>query len=141
MTFAVDVESDATSIHRATSTRDGLTAFWTPDCDAEPRVGSIARFGFAGAPVDLRMRVDELVDGRMVRWTCLGDFAHWADTVVRWELSPATDVTGTTVLFSHEGWPAAMPALEHAKVAYVWARIVGALKGYAESGMPQPFLT
>jgi hypothetical protein len=55
----------------AITTADGLRGFWTPDSDAEPTLGSVARFGFSKAPVDLRMRI-ELESGR-VAWSCLGD--------------------------------------------------------------------
>ena len=140
MLHAVDVEADASATFRALTTTQGLAAFWTSDCEAEPRLGSVARFGFAGAPVDLRMRIDDLRDGRSVGWACLGDFPWWAGTRVTWEFAPAAMGSGTSVLFRHEGWPADHPEREHAKVNYTWGRIVGALKAYLESGERQPFL-
>ncbi|CAN5470573.1 hypothetical protein BH24CHL9_BH24CHL9_14780 [soil metagenome] len=140
MLHAVDVDADAPAAYRALTTADGLAAFWTSDCEAEPRVGSVARFGFAGAPVDLRMRIEDLREGRSVTWACLGDFPWWADTTVYWELAPAAEGTGTSVKFRHDGWPADYPELEYAKVNYTWGRIVGALKAYLESDEPQPFL-
>ena len=139
MLHAADVDVDAPAVYRALTTADGLAAFWTPDCEAEPRVGSVARFGFAGAPVDLRMRVDDLREGRSVAWVCLGDFPWWAGTTVSWDLAPA-EGKGTTVTFRHAGWPEDYPDLEYAKVNYSWGRIVGALKAFLESGEPQPFL-
>ena len=139
MLFAVDVQTDAESVYQATTTKAGIAAFWTSDLDVEPVIGSIARFGFPDAPVDLRMRIDALQPGRLVLWSCLGDFPFWAGTTVTWDLSAAT-TGGTTVLFRHDGWPADYPELEYAKVSYTWARIVGALKAFAETGMRQPFL-
>jgi hypothetical protein len=139
MLHAVDIDVVADAIYRAISTKTGEASFWTSDLDLEPVVGSIARFGFPGAPVDLRMRIEALEPGRLVRWSCLGDFPFWAGTSVAWELS-AAPTGGTTVLFRHEGWSEAYPELEYAKVSYTWARIVGALKAFTETGTPQPFL-
>ena len=134
MLHTVDVDSDAGTIYEAITTKAGEAAFWTSDCDIEPVVGSIARFGFPGAPVDLRMRIDELSPGERIRWSCLGDFPHWAGTTVTWTLSPAPSGSGTAVAFNHEGWNADYPDDEYARVNYTWGRIVGALKAYAESG-------
>lgn len=139
MLFAVEVEADAESVYAAISTEAGEAAFWTSDLDLEPVIGSIARFGFPAAPVDLRMRIDALEPGRLVRWSCLGDFPYWEGTTVTWDLSAAA-TGGTMVLFRHEGWPGDYPELEYAKVSYTWARIVGALKAFSETGTIQPFL-
>lgn len=140
MLHTVDVDSDARTIYEAITTKAGEAAFWTSDCDIEPVVGSIARFGFPGAPVDLRMKIDELSPGERIRWSCLGDFPNWAGTTVTWTLWPAPSGSGTAVAFTHDGWKADYPDDEYARVNYTWGRILGALKGYAESGKPAPFL-
>lgn len=139
MLFAVEVDADAESVYGAISTEAGEAAFWTSDLDLEPVIGSIARFGFPGAQVDLRMRIDALEPGRLVRWSCRGDFPFWAGMTVTWDLSAAA-TGGTMVLFRHDGWPDEYPELEYAKVSYTWARILGALKAFAETGTIQPFL-
>jgi uncharacterized protein YndB with AHSA1/START domain len=136
---AVDVAADAPTIYRAISTRDGLASFWTGDAEAEPAVGSTARFRFPDAPVDLKMRVDALEPGTRVAWRCLGDFPYWKDTRVEWELSPSPTGNGTQVLFRHVGWADDYPELDCARVSWVWGQVVGRLKAYAESGQPAPF--
>jgi len=140
MLHTVDVASDPQTIYEAITTKAGEAAFWTSDCDIEPVVGSTARFGFQEAPVDLRMRIDELSAAERVRWSCLGDFPHWAGTTVTWTLSSASSGDGTAVAFSHAGWAADYPESEYARVNYTWGRIVGALKAYVETGTPAPFL-
>ncbi len=140
MLHAVEVAADPLTIYRAITTREGQAAFWTSDCDVEPVAGSVARFGFPEAPVDLRMRIDALNVGKSAQWTCLGDFPFWADTVVRWDIEPAASGTGSIVSFRHDGFPDTYPDIEYAKVNYTWGRIVGALKDYAESGTLRPFL-
>ena len=138
MLHAADIQADAATIYRAISTREGLASFWTTDVEAEPTEGSTARFGFPEAPVDLRMRVERLDPDRRVDWVCLGDFPNWQGTTISWELSPSETGQGTQVLFRQGGWSEDYPELDWARVNFVWGQIVGRLRGYAESGQPQP---
>ena len=46
---------------------------------------------------------------------------------------------GSEVKFNHEGWPAALPQPDLASLNYVWGRLVGGLKKFAEMGKPAPF--
>ena len=138
--LSLGVRSDRDSLYRALTSSEGLAAFWTPDSTAEPRVGAEARFGFAAAPVPLRMRVTELAPSSRVAWTCLGDFPDWAGTTASWDLTPGSDAGTTTVLFKHLGFPESQPEAEFGSVAYTWATVLGALKAYAESGVAAPAL-
>ena len=132
----VSIEADANKIYEALSTTHGLASFWTADSHAEPKVGSIARFGFHG-PV-LEMKVDELTPGKRVRWSTKGGFPEWTGTTVTWEIKPGKD-GAHEVLFKQEGWPEQLAAQELASVNYAWGRIVGRLKKYAETGKPEPY--
>ena len=133
---SVTINGDPEIIYEAISTGKGLASFWTKDSQAEPKVGSIARFGFGG-PV-LQMKVEELRPGRLVRWSAHGGFPEWVKTTVTWEILPATG-GGQEVRFTHEGWPADLPQGNLASVNYTWGRVVGRLKKYAETGEPVPF--
>lgn len=86
--LAVGISAPAETIFDAISTTTGLASFWTTDSTAEPSVGSVARFGFGGPK--LQMRVDQLDPGRRIAWTCLTEFPmtrYWEGTTVTWELS------------------------------------------------------
>ncbi len=137
--LAVEVAANAATIYRTITTTEGESAFWTDDCEVQPIEGSIARFGFPGAPVDARMRIDTLEPGgSLVRWHCQGDLPGWAGTTVEWMLLPG-EMGGTMVAFRHSDWADDYPELEVAKIAWVWAMVLGRLKGYCETGTPQPF--
>lgn len=138
MLHIVDVQADAADIYRAISTAEGLRSFWTADADAEPTVGSNARFGFPQAPVDLRMEITTLEPGARVTWQCLGDFPFWAGTTIDWSIGPNPNGPGSLVTFRHDGWPDDYPESEYGLVNFVWGQIVGRLKGYAETGIAQP---
>ena len=132
----VTIQADANKIYEALSTSKGLASFWTADSHAEPKTGSIARFGFGG-PV-LEMTVEELTPGKRVRWSTHGGFAEWNGTSVTWDIKPGKD-GANEVWFDHDGWPEALPPSDLASVNYTWARVVGRLKKYAETGKPVPY--
>lgn len=136
---AVEIQGARRAVYDALTTQAGQAAFWTSDVDLEGVIGSIARFGFPSAPVDLRMRIEAMEPEHLVRWACLGDFPSWEGTEVSWDLSDGP-TGGVMVRFRHAGWPDDYPDIEFAKVNYTWGRIVGALQAYVETGTPQPFL-
>lgn len=138
--LAVEMSADAATITDALITKEGLSSFWTHDVVAEPEAGTEARFGFAGAPVPLVLRVDTIEPGREVAWTQPRNFPHWDDTKITWSLSDGAEPGGTKVLFRQAGFPDAQPEWEFASVAYTWAIVLERLKLLAESGHAEPAL-
>jgi uncharacterized protein YndB with AHSA1/START domain len=136
LVHSVTIEADADKIYKAISTGKGLASFWTQDSHAEPKIGSIAEFGFGGPR--LEMKVEELKPGRLVRWSSHDGFPEWVGTTVVWEIGPAQK-GGSEVKFTHGGWPAELPQADLASVNYTWGRIVGRLKKYVETDKPVPF--
>ena len=137
--LAVSVNAPPDRITDALSTADGLASFWTADSHAEPQTGSVARFGFGGP--ELQMRVDQLDPGHRIAWTCLTDFpmppGNWQHTTVTWDLTLGGN-GAVNVVLQHGNWPASLTQADLAATAYTWALVLAALKGYAESGSPQP---
>ena len=131
----VNVKATPETIYRAISTAGGLQAFWTSDSKAEPKVGSIASFGFGG-PTQ-RMRIDELVPGKRVKWTGLNDFPNWDKTTISWDIA-AAEKGETSVTFRHADWPATVSQDDLGSINYTWGLVVERLKQYAESGKPNP---
>jgi len=131
----MNVKATPETIYRAISTAGGLQAFWTSDSKAEPKVGSIASFGFGG-PTQ-RMRIDELVPGKRVKWTGLNDFPNWDKTTVSWDIA-AAEKGETSVTFRHADWPASVSQDDLGSINYTWGLVVERLKQYAESGKPNP---
>jgi uncharacterized protein YndB with AHSA1/START domain len=141
--LSVPVGASPDVLYRALTESAGLASFWTSDSHAEPVVGSVGRFGFpTGSRVDLR--IEELEPGQRVVWTMLSDTLQgppWKGTAVTWELRPIGERL-TEVLFQQTNW--AEDVVEEpryaslAAVTYAWAQILRALKGYAETGTPQP---
>ncbi len=140
MVHEVEIAADPRKVYGAISTREGQAAFWTANNTVEPKVGSVAEFRFKEAPVPVRMRIDALEEGRLVRWTCLGEFQGWKDTTVTWQLSPSPNGKGTTLAFRHGDLDrAGYPEAAIGGVNYTWGQVLARLKAYAETGRPQPF--
>lgn len=137
--LGIEAHADAPTIVDAITRKEGLSSFWTSDSIAEPAVGTEARFGFQGAPVPLRMRVDR-IDANGVGWMCLGDFPFWEGTTVMWSLSPEEEHGGTRVLLRHGVFADEQPEWEFASIASTWAGILGRLKVLAETGHAEPYL-
>src|SRR5260370_15573448 len=85
----VTIKGEPDEIYKAISTGKGLGSFWTRDSQAEPKVGSIAKFGFGGPKLELK--VAELKPGKLVRWSDAGGFPGWEGTTITCEIAPAKD--------------------------------------------------
>ena len=58
-------------------------------------------------------------------------------TTIRWEVGDNPDGDGVRVLMTHDGWDPDNPAIGRVNVG--WGQILGKLKGYVETGEPDPF--
>jgi uncharacterized protein YndB with AHSA1/START domain len=139
MLHAVEIHAEPHTLFEAVASQHGQTSFWTADAHVESRAGSIADFGFPGAPARLKMLVEQLEPDTRVVWQCQGDFPFWIGTRITWEMRPSRMPGHTSLLFSHTGWPADYPPDEYAHVNFTWGQIVARLQAYAETGQSQPY--
>lgn len=149
------IAADARTVYDALTTRKGLRAWWTPEADAEPAIGTTARFPF-GPHYTKAMDVIALEPAALVGWRCTGGAAEWIGTTITFRLTagPWTALRaahgemggqidqqpgdrGTLVAFAHEGWPAATPGF--AECSYTWGRFLFSLKLYCETGRGTPW--
>ena len=114
---------------------EGLQQWWTHDAVAEPVEGSVAEFGFNDRGTVFRMRVDELVAGRRVKWTCLGDPEEWEGTKVGFHIAP-DDHGAVDLHFAHRDW--ASLGGEFARCNTTWGALMYRLKAAAEGDAPGP---
>ena len=143
LNLSTRIDTSPEEVYAALSQSRGLASFWTTDSQAEPVVGSIARFGFPNGS-RLEIRVDALEPGRRVVWTPLNNlltWPPWVGTTITWDLV-RTESGSTNVLFEQGYVTDAMPSAEAPGIAYfgpIWAQILQSLKGYVETDTPQPF--
>jgi uncharacterized protein YndB with AHSA1/START domain len=138
--LSVPINASPETVFTTLTESDGLASFWTSDSQAEPNVGSIARFGFPSGS-RLELRIEELDADRRIVWRLLNDVLsgpRWAGTTVTWDLRKI-ERGATEVLFQQDNWPEVTAQIDLAGRTYAWAQVLRALKSYAETGRPQPY--
>lgn len=128
------VNASPERVYDAITTQDGLRGWWTADSTAEPKVGTVAQFGFTKRKLVFRMRIDELVKPKRVVWSCLGDWEEWVGTRLTWEITP--EEGGTKLRFIHAGWRSTDGVL--ASCNSTWGELMTRLKGHVEGKPPYP---
>lgn len=130
--LVIDVPPAAT--FDAITEQRGLASWWTTDVKAQPKVGSIAEFGFNGRSIVFDIRVVALDKPNFVRWHCLAGHPEWCNTDLIFALSSRKG--GTLLRFAHRGWESSDGIL--AQCSYDWARYLASLKSYLETGTGTP---
>ena len=120
-------------VYGALTRLEGLAGWWTLDTTGETDPGGVIRFRFGPGGFD--MRVDEVEEDRLVRWTVVDGPEEWVGTTVRWELRPEQD-WGTVVMFWHEGWREPVDFMHHCSTK--WATYLLSLKQLVETGVGAP---
>jgi uncharacterized protein YndB with AHSA1/START domain len=133
----VFVDAPPESVYRALTEQTELARWWTDDVKAEPREGSVARFGFGNGATVFNMHIDDLKPNRRVKWTCHSDTSpEWEGTHLDWELEPGGDGS-TTVRFTHADWPSTDG--QYSQCNTVWGALMWRLKAAAEGQPMGPF--
>lgn len=129
-----DIDADAETVRRALDTEQGIASWWsarTVLVDGGRRL----EVSFPDQPQPFEFDVRE--DRRTIDWVTAGYPPWWAGTTIRWDVEPKADGPGTRLQFSHRDYDPDNPVIPI--VTPAWAQIVLRLKGYAESGVRQPF--
>jgi uncharacterized protein YndB with AHSA1/START domain len=134
MQFDIDAEPDV--VHRALSTQSGISSWWSTRTElADGASPGQLRVSFPDVPQPFEFAVRES-DGR-IEWITGGFPPWWAGTTIRWDVSTNPEGSGTRLLFAHAGYEPDNPVIPI--VTPAWAQIILRLKGYAETGVGQPF--
>src|ERR687897_2227898 len=128
-----DIDADREAVHRALATQEGIRSWWSVRTDG-PADGQL-RVSFPDVPQPFEFAVHD--GGGPVEWVTGGFPPWWAGTTIRFDLSDNPDQPGTRLLFSHRDYAPDNPVIPI--VTPAWAQILLRLKGYAETGTPQPF--
>jgi uncharacterized protein YndB with AHSA1/START domain len=140
--LATFVGANVEDIYLALTTTNGLASFWTSNVETEPTeptIGGVIRFGRPGN-ARAEARVQALEPNRRAVWTLLNDApqgAPWTGSIVNWELTRIEHLD-TLVNFQQTNWPEGTTQADLARVTYIWAQILRALKDYTETGKAQP---
>ena len=128
----VGIKSSLDDVYAALTTREGLSAWWTNDTQAENKVGGILKFRFPAGGFD--MRVLELFPGKRVLWQVIEGPKDWVGTKISWELKQDADYT--IVLFKHQDWREPIEFMHHCSTK--WGTFLMSLKSLLETGKGAP---
>jgi uncharacterized protein YndB with AHSA1/START domain len=131
-----DVDAPATTVWTALTTDEGIRSWWTTQVEVPDGPAAVLKLRFPDAPMSWDLRVEEADENERLRWRCVGGPPPWVDTDVLFRLVAATE-GGTRVLFDHVGWEDAEEMVRI--VTFGWVEMFLRLKGYAETGKPQPY--
>lgn len=150
------IAAPAEKIYNALTNQEGLSAWWTPNTNAQPEPGSIARFPF-GSGYFKEMKIIALEPSRRVDWLCITGADEWVGTAISFQLYAGDknalldahpEAQGqveqnmnkgeaTLLVFHHDNWKAYTPMF--AECNYTWARFLNSLKQYCETGKGRPW--
>lgn len=127
-----DIQADEATVRRALTTEEGIRSWWSRRTDL---VDGVLRPRFPDVATPFEFEVRD-VDGRL-EWVTGGYPPWWAGTTVSWDVGPNPEGPGTRLQFAHGGYDSENPIIPI--ITPAWAQIILRLKGYAETGEPQPF--
>jgi uncharacterized protein YndB with AHSA1/START domain len=128
----ISIDAPAERVHDLVGTTEGIARWWT----GQPLDGSTEtgrRFGvyFGGADKPAAViRVVADTPGQ-ITWQVEEGPGQWIGTVITFTLRPHGE-DGTTLLFSHAGWPEASEFMSGCSTN--WGAYLTSLKGGAENG-------
>jgi hypothetical protein len=129
-----DIDADRSAVHDALATEGGIRSWWSSHTEGPSRDQLRVSFPDVPQPFEFTVSTD---DSERIEWVTGGFPPWWAGTSIRWDLSDNPDHPGTRLLFSHRGYDPDNPVIPI--VTPAWAQIILRLKGFAETGEPQPF--
>jgi uncharacterized protein YndB with AHSA1/START domain len=90
----VSVKGTPEKVYAALTEQSGLAGWWTEEVQAQPRVGSVARFKFGEAGGN-EMMILALDKNRLVHWRCIANSfgEEWVNTEIFFELRRSGDKT------------------------------------------------
>ncbi len=131
-----DVDAPTATVWKALASSEGIRSWWTTQAEVRDGAAAVLKLHFPDAPMSWDFRVDEADENKRLRWRCVGGPPPWVDTDILFRLGAAPE-GGTRVLFDHVGWKDAEEMVRI--VTFGWVQMFLRLKGYAETGNPQPF--
>ena len=130
MQFDIDAEPDV--VRRTLDTEEGIRSWWSKRTNLD---GDGLRVSFPDVPQPFEFEVRDGAD--QLDWVTGAFPPWWVGTTIRWVVESNPEKPGTRLHFSHRDYEPDNPVIPI--ITPAWAQIILRLKGYAETGQPQPF--
>lgn len=125
----LSIDAPPEHVHQLAATREGIQRWWTgqPVAGDEEIGGQLSvYFGDTAEPAATFEVVEDSPE--QIVWRCVSGPEDWIDTRITFALKPREG--GTTLLFSHEGWPRESEFMNGCSTN--WAAYLMSLKSGAE---------
>ncbi len=152
---AVLIGAPIEKVYEAITSREGLSAWWTPDVKTTGKVNSVSSFSF-GEHYVKEMKVLDLQPFELIKWECIKGADEWVGTSLSYRLTSGDresilkshpEVSGqvdqlkksdmTLLIFHHDEWRE--DTVMFAECSYTWGQFLKSLKLFCETGKGRPW--
>ena len=116
-------------VYNASTTIEGLSAWWTTSTQGRSKVGDVLKFRF-GRDRGFDMKMLELQPAKHVIWQVVEEPEDWIGTKISFDPDQRGD--WTIVLFKTEGWKEPVEFMHHCSTK--WGVFLPCLKSLLETG-------
>ncbi len=130
----VEINASPESLYHAIASSEGLSGWWA-HTETNGETGDLCRVFFGpNRDHEVTFRINELDTGNKVVWQC--ENGPWQETgAFTFEIKP--NENGSTLYFTHEGWPEADDFFRHCNSKWGYFLTVS-LKPFLETGVGVP---
>jgi uncharacterized protein YndB with AHSA1/START domain len=128
------IDASKEEVFKALTTIEGLSHWWTVQTSGNPEIEGIIEFRF-GERYFNKMKVERLIENKVVQWKCIDGPDDWINTIISFELD--TNENKIRLRFSHNHWQTQSDFFAHC--SFSWARYLESLRQLLENGKGQPF--
>ena len=132
----LDISGSRHDLYRALTTQDGLAGWWSTRVNAEPSVGSVIDFRFAG-DFNPDMEITALDDDAEVSWRCVGGHEPWADSTFGFRIAELPD--GRSRLRFRQDYATELGDDAYGTYNFNWGYYLESLRRYVVEGTGMPF--
>lgn len=130
------INGNEASLERALTTLEGLAGWWTQDVKGDPDPDGTLIFQFNDGAVQFTMTVKKAFPPHKVIWVCTAGHPEWIDTLISFDVDPASDDNGLLVHFKHHNWDSTEGI--YGNCTFDWGRYLRSLKRLIETGKGNP---
>ena len=121
-------------VYRALTSISGLQHWWTEETSGSTDLNEVIEFRFGDSGY-IAMKVETLIENKIVQWKCVDGADDWIDTFVSFELDQNDDKT--RLRFTHGNWQDNSDFYAHC--SFSWSRYLESLRQYLQTGKGQPY--
>ncbi|EOZ98399.1 Aha1 domain protein [Indibacter alkaliphilus LW1] len=115
-------------VYEAITTKEGLSAIWTPKLKVEPILGHVNEFDFDEGYIT-KMKVIALKESQQVTWHCIASDNEWQNTIINFDLRDKNNLT--EIILTHRNW---REITDYFRLCnYNWGMFLYRLKNYCEN--------